>query len=135
MTDSKQSIPFYFGLKNIRLQRDSNPVRQFTRPAPSSLSHRDTNTSELNVLRKIICLRKSEVSVERISFCNFTENFVEHIYLFLFINVVCKGQNAYAYDSEKPYTFANIYVASGVRLYEKRNIMEQNVKLWASETG
>ena len=34
--------------------------------------------TELNVLRKIICLRKSEVSVERLSVCNVTENLVEH---------------------------------------------------------
>ena len=34
--------------------------------------------SELNDLRKNICLRKSEVSVERISVCNFIENLEEH---------------------------------------------------------
>ena len=34
--------------------------------------------TELNVLRKIICLRKSEVSVERLSVCNVIENLVEH---------------------------------------------------------
>ena len=32
----------------------------------------------LNVLRKIICLRKSLVSVERISVCNDIENLAEH---------------------------------------------------------
>ena len=34
--------------------------------------------TELNDLRKIIYFRKSEVSVERISVCNTTENLVEH---------------------------------------------------------
>ena len=34
--------------------------------------------SELNDLRKIICLRKSESSVERISVCNVIENVAEH---------------------------------------------------------
>ena len=34
--------------------------------------------TELNDLRKIICLKKSEVSVERISVCNVTENLAEH---------------------------------------------------------
>ena len=33
---------------------------------------------ELNDLRKIICLRKSEVSVERISVCSVIENLAEH---------------------------------------------------------
>ena len=37
-----------------------------------------SNTTELNDLRKIICLRKSEVSVERISVCNVIGNLVEH---------------------------------------------------------
>ena len=36
----------------------------------------DVNT-ELNDLRKIICLRKSEVSVEMIPVCNFIENLAE----------------------------------------------------------
>ena len=34
--------------------------------------------TELNDLRKINCLRKSEVSVERISVCNVTENLAEN---------------------------------------------------------
>ena len=34
--------------------------------------------TERNDLRKIICLRKSEVSVVRISVCYITENMVEH---------------------------------------------------------
>ena len=34
--------------------------------------------TKLNVLIKIICLRKSEVSVERISVCNVVENLAEH---------------------------------------------------------
>ena len=34
--------------------------------------------TELNDLRKIICLRKSQVSVERISVCNVIENVMEH---------------------------------------------------------
>ena len=33
---------------------------------------------KLNDLRKIICLRKSETSLERISVCNVTENLAEH---------------------------------------------------------
>ena len=33
---------------------------------------------ELNKFRKIICLRKSEVSIERISVCNIIENLAEH---------------------------------------------------------
>ena len=33
---------------------------------------------ELNDLRKIMCLRKSEVSVERISVCNIIENLAEY---------------------------------------------------------
>ena len=33
---------------------------------------------ELNDLIKIICLRKSEVPVERISLCNVIENLAEH---------------------------------------------------------
>ena len=33
---------------------------------------------ELNDLRIIICLRKSEVTVERISVCNVTEKLLEH---------------------------------------------------------
>ena len=37
------------------------------------------DNTELNDLRKIICLKKkSENSVERISVCNVTENLVEH---------------------------------------------------------
>ena len=34
--------------------------------------------TELNDLRKIVCLRKSEVSVEIISVCNVIENLAEH---------------------------------------------------------
>ena len=34
--------------------------------------------TKLNVLIKIICFRKSEVSVERISVCNVIENLAEH---------------------------------------------------------
>ena len=34
--------------------------------------------TELHDLRKIICLRKSEVSVERISVCNVIANLAEH---------------------------------------------------------
>ena len=37
-----------------------------------------TDNLELNDLRIIICLRKSEVPVERISVCNLIENGVEH---------------------------------------------------------
>ena len=33
---------------------------------------------ELNDLRKIICLKKSEISIERITVCNVTENMAEH---------------------------------------------------------
>ena len=33
---------------------------------------------ELNDLRIIICLRKSEATVERISFCNVIEKMMEH---------------------------------------------------------
>ena len=35
------------------------------------------NNTELNDLRKIICFRKSEVSVEKISACHVTENLVK----------------------------------------------------------
>ena len=38
----------------------------------------NATNAELNDLRKIICLRKSEVSVERISACDVNENLVEH---------------------------------------------------------
>ena len=41
------------------------------------MSNKLYNT-ELHDLRKIICLRKSEVSGERISVCNVIENLVEH---------------------------------------------------------
>ena len=34
--------------------------------------------TEWNDLRKIICLRKSEVSVERVSVCKVIENLAEH---------------------------------------------------------
>ena len=34
--------------------------------------------TELNDMRRISCLRKSEVSVQRISVCNVTENLAEH---------------------------------------------------------
>ena len=34
--------------------------------------------TELNDLRKIICLRNSEVTVERISVCNVIEKWMEH---------------------------------------------------------
>ena len=34
--------------------------------------------SELNDLRKNVCLRKSDVSYETISVCNIIENFAEH---------------------------------------------------------
>ena len=34
--------------------------------------------TEINGLRKITCLRESEVSVERISVCNVNKNLVEH---------------------------------------------------------
>ena len=37
-----------------------------------------TVNTELNDLRKIICLRKSEVSVERISFCNAIEKLTNY---------------------------------------------------------
>ena len=39
---------------------------------------RYTCNTELNGLRTIICLRKSEVSVERILVCNVIEKLVEH---------------------------------------------------------
>ena len=38
----------------------------------------DKDETELNDLRKMICLKKSEVSVERISVCNVTEILAEH---------------------------------------------------------
>ena len=38
----------------------------------------DTWKIELNDLRKIICFKKSEVSVERISVCNVIENLAKH---------------------------------------------------------
>ena len=41
--------------------------------APVSLQNRIENT-ELNDLRKVVCLRKSEISFERISVCNLIEN-------------------------------------------------------------
>ena len=37
-----------------------------------------TQNTELNDLRIIICLRKSEVTVERISICNVNEKLMEH---------------------------------------------------------
>ena len=37
-----------------------------------------TANTELNDLRRIICLRKYEVSVERISVCNVIKNLAEH---------------------------------------------------------
>ena len=39
---------------------------------------KESPNTELNDLVKIICLRKPEVSVERISVCNITENLAEH---------------------------------------------------------
>ena len=33
---------------------------------------------ELNALRRVICLRKSEATVERISVCNVIEKLMEH---------------------------------------------------------
>ena len=39
-----------------------------------------THNTELNELRKIIGLRKSEVSIERISICNVTKNLAEMAY-------------------------------------------------------
>ena len=44
------------------------------RHRPSSLSRYNT---ELNDLRKVICLRKSYVFVERITVCNVIENLAE----------------------------------------------------------
>ena len=41
------------------------------------IHQKDANT-ELNDLRKIICSRKSEITVERISVCNVNENLEEH---------------------------------------------------------
>ena len=37
-----------------------------------------TENTELNDLRIIICLRKSEVTVEKISVCNAIEKLMEH---------------------------------------------------------
>ena len=45
-----------------------------------------THNTELNYLRKIICLRQSEGSVGRISICNVIENLAEH------------GINCYSHD-------------------------------------
>ena len=42
------------------------------------VSFSPTSNTELNDLRKIIGLRKSEVSVERISACNIIEKMTEH---------------------------------------------------------
>ena len=42
-----------------------------------------SDNTELNDFRKVICLRKSELSVERISVCNVTENLAEHGIYFL----------------------------------------------------
>ena len=39
---------------------------------------RVTTNTELNDLRMIVCLRKPEVTVERISVCNVTEKMMEH---------------------------------------------------------
>ena len=49
----------------------------FALPSPYRENMAILNT-ELNDLRKNICLRKSEVSVERISVCNAIENLAEH---------------------------------------------------------
>ena len=43
----------------------------------SLLIHVFTHNKELNDLRKIICLRNSELTVERISSCSVTEKFME----------------------------------------------------------
>ena len=44
---------------------------------------KNSYNTELNGMRKIICLRKSEVSVEKNSVCNVNENLAEHgIYFF-----------------------------------------------------
>ena len=43
------------------------------KPAPD-----DKQNTELHDLRKITCLRKSEVSVGRVSVCNVIENLVGH---------------------------------------------------------
>ena len=40
--------------------------------------HRLCENTKLNDLRKNICLRKSEVSVERLSVCNVIENLAEY---------------------------------------------------------
>ena len=47
-------------------------------PAYNVVIHPNDAMTGLNNLRKIICLRKSEVSVERISVCNVTENLLGH---------------------------------------------------------
>ena len=44
----------------------------------SNLLNTPTYNTELNELRIIICLRKSEVTFERISVCNVTGKLAEH---------------------------------------------------------
>ena len=42
------------------------------------VANRVMENTELNDLRIIICLKKSDVTVERISVCNVTEKLMEH---------------------------------------------------------
>ena len=62
-------------IKNCSIALESVP--HFGR-ALSFTEENNHKNRDLNYLRKIICLRKSEVSVERISVCNGIENFVKH---------------------------------------------------------
>ena len=76
--------PFILGLGIFGLHR--RPVIDYICPKMEKLGMRQKDVdgmanivdSELNDLRKIICLRKYDVSVERISVCNVIVNLVEH---------------------------------------------------------
>ena len=50
-----------------------------------------TENTELNDLRIIICLRKSEVTVEKISVCNAIEKLMEHC--IDFVMLLYKGRH------------------------------------------
>ena len=52
-------------------------LHTLTVPSNSIESSFKLNT-ELNDLRIIICLRKSEITIERISICNVIEKLMEH---------------------------------------------------------
>ena len=73
-----QEKNIYIGCE-VRIEKSVVRVTKIFRKILKYLDHLgDTYNTELNHLRIIICLRKSEITVGRISDCNAIEKLMEH---------------------------------------------------------